>query len=62
MRTQRGWQSVSPCELAVRLSPVLPVLPMVHDDALWFSLVLPALQDVVSAQDECPSSWYSMTR
>ena len=38
-------------ELAPPASPLMPVLPMAQDESLWFSVVLPALQDVVSSRE-----------
>ncbi len=41
--------------LAVELSgpaPGLSALPVVHDSALWFSVVLPSLERMVASQDE----------
>ena len=39
-------------ELAPPSSPLISVLPMAHDESLWFSVVLPALQDIVSSRAE----------
>ena len=39
-------------ELAPPSSPLMSVLPMAHDESLWFSVVLPALQDIVSSRAE----------